>query len=150
VDEIKSVKPLLEVLDGKVRSVPPVWLMRQAGRYLPEYQALRRQAGGFLDLCFRSELAAEATLQPVRRFGLDAAIVFSDILVVPHALGQRVAFEEGEGPRLEPIADAASVARLRAEVDQSLLEPVYETVRRVKDGKVRSVPPVWLMRQAGR
>jgi uroporphyrinogen decarboxylase len=134
VDETKSVKPLLEVLDGKAQSVPPVWLMRQAGRYLPEYQALRRRAGGFLDLCFRSELAAEATLQPVRRFGFDAAILFSDILVVPHALGQRVTFEEGGGPRLEPVADAASVARLRVEVDHCVLAPVYETVQRVKSG----------------
>src|SRR3979411_1355111 len=88
--------------------------MRQAGRYLPEYQALRKRAGGFLELCFRSELAAEATLQPVRRFSFDAAILFSDILVIPHALGQRVQFEEGEGPRLEPIADSVLIHPLAA------------------------------------
>src|SRR5438067_4614636 len=129
---MRSVKLLLQALDGSVQPIPPVWLMRQAGRYLPEYRAVRQQAGGFLKLCFCPELAAEVTLQPVRRFGFDAAILFSDILVVPHALGQRVEFEEGEGPRLEPVADAAAIGRLRGELDQSLLAPVYETVRLVK------------------
>jgi len=132
VNETRQVKPLLEALDGRARPIPPIWLMRQAGRYLPEYQALRKQAGGFLELCFRPKLAAEATLQPVRRFGFDAAIVFSDILVIPHALGQRVEFDTGEGPRLEPLGDSASVERLRAELDQDALEPVYETIRLVK------------------
>jgi len=132
VNEIERVKPLLEALDGRTRPIPPVWLMRQAGRYLPEYRALRKRAGGFLDLCFQPELAAEATLQPVRRFGFDAAILFSDILVIPHALGQRVAFEEGEGPRLEPVADAASISQLCDEIDHGVLEPVYEAVRLVK------------------
>src|SRR4029079_16696587 len=84
---------------------PPLWLMRQAGRYLPEYRALREKAAGFLDLCFDSKRAAEITLQPIRRFGFDAAILFSDILVVPHALGQRVTFVEGEGPRLDALRD---------------------------------------------
>ena len=112
--------------------MPPVWMMRQAGRYLPEYRAVREKAGGFLDLCFNPELAAEVTLQPVRRFGFDAAILFSDILVVPLALGRKLWFVEGEGPQLEPLADAAAAMALRQDVDQKLLAPIYETVRRVK------------------
>ncbi len=125
-------KSLLRVLSGERESVPPVWMMRQAGRYLPEYREVRARAGGFLDLCFNSELAAEVTLQPVRRFDLDAAILFSDILVIPHALGQTVRFVEGEGPRLNPLPDAAALNSLRREADQAILAPVYETVRRVK------------------
>ena len=125
-------KPLLRVLSGHCEKVPPVWLMRQAGRYLPEYRELRGQAGSFLDLCFNPKLAAEVTLQPIRRFGFDAAILFSDILVIPHALGQRVTFAEGEGPRLEPIDDPAALGRLPREVDQKCLEPIYETIARVK------------------
>jgi uroporphyrinogen decarboxylase len=108
--------------------------MRQAGRYLPEYQSVRQKAGDFLTLCFTPELAAEVTLQPVRRFGFDAAILFSDILVVPHALGQAVRFTVGEGPQLDPIADRAGLARLAAELDQEVLAPVYETVRQVRTG----------------
>ena len=107
-------------------------MMRQAGRYLPEYRAVREKAGGFLDLCFNPELAAEVTLQPVRRFGFDAAILFSDILVVPLALGRKVEFLSGEGPRLEPLADAEELAGLRETIDQNVVAPVYETVRRVK------------------
>ena len=107
--ESPGIKPLLSVLEGQRQAMPPVWMMRQAGRYLPEYRAVREKAGGFLDLCFTPELAAEVTLQPVRRFGFDAAILFSDILVVPHALGRKVWFAEGEGPRLEPLADAKRV-----------------------------------------
>jgi uroporphyrinogen decarboxylase len=106
--------------------------MRQAGRYLPEYRALRAKAGGFLDLVFNPEFAAEVTLQPIRRFGFDAAILFSDILVVPHALGQEVAFAAGEGPQLDPIADRMAFERLSSELDHDLLAPVYETIRIVK------------------
>src|ERR1700723_1329247 len=124
-------KPLLDVLTGHRQKVPPIWLMRQAGRYLPEYRELRRRAGNFLELCFNPEFAAEVTLQPIRRFGFDAAILFSDILVIPHALGQRVSFEEGEGPKLEALREPATLARLRAELDQSVLAPVYETIARV-------------------
>jgi uroporphyrinogen decarboxylase len=125
-------KPLLDVLDHRRRSPPPVWLMRQAGRYLPEYQAVRQKAGDFLKLCFTPELAVEVTLQPVRRFGFDAAILFSDILVVPHALGQAVWFAAGEGPRLDPISDRQGIERLKPELDQGALAPVYETIREVK------------------
>src|SRR6516165_2207554 len=99
--------------------------MRQAGRYLPEYRALRAKAASFLDLCFDAEQAAEITLQPVRRFGFDAAILFSDILLVPHALGQRVTFVEGKGPRLEALSDPAVLATLRGEIDHEALTPVY-------------------------
>ena len=125
-------KTLLTVLEGDRQSPPPVWLMRQAGRYLPEYRALRAKAGGFLDLVFAPEFAAEVTLQPVRRFGFDAAILFSDILVVPHALGQQVRFSVGEGPLLDPIADRTAFERLNSEVDHKVLAPVYETIRIVK------------------
>ena len=127
-----GTKPLLRVLEGRREAIPPVWMMRQAGRYLPEYRAVREKAGGFLDLCFNPALAAEVTLQPVRRFGFDAAILFSDILVVPLALGRKVWFVEGEGPRLEPLSDAKALMALRGEANQQVLGPVYETVRRVK------------------
>src|SRR5690349_9046367 len=99
----KAASKLLKVLSGEHENTPPVWLMRQAGRYLSEYRAVREKAGGFLDLCYTPALAAEVTLQPVRRFALDAAILFSDILIVPHALGQRLEFLEGEGPLLDAI-----------------------------------------------
>src|SRR5215813_13528941 len=125
-------KKVLRVLEGKRETIPPVWLMRQAGRYLPEYRSIREKAGGFLDLCFNPELAAEVTLQPIRRFGFDAAILFSDILVVPLALGRKVEFLVGEGPKLEPLGDAAGLATLRESADEDVLAPVYETVRRVK------------------
>jgi uroporphyrinogen decarboxylase len=124
--------PLLDVLKRNVRTPPPVWLMRQAGRYLPEYRELRAKADGFLDLVFTPELAAEVTLQPIRRFGFDAAILFSDILVIPHALGQRIWFVEGEGPQLDPIKDARGIGRLADGVDQNMLAPIYETIRLVK------------------
>ena len=112
--------------------MPPVWFMRQAGRYLPEYRELRAKAGSFLDLCFTPEWAAEVTLQPIRRFHFDAAILFSDILVVPHALGRTVTFEVGEGPRLEPLDDAAKLGTLAASADDKVFAPVYEAVRRVR------------------
>ena len=125
-------KAILDVLNHQPRSPPPIWLMRQAGRYLPEYRALREKAGDFFTLCFTPDLAAEVTLQPVRRFGFDAAILFSDILVIPHALGQGVRFAAGEGPQLDPIADRQALMRLRLELDHGVLAPVYETIRRVK------------------
>src|SRR5580704_4136083 len=99
---------ILKILGNQTCSQPPIWLMRQAGRYLPEYRELRAKAGSFLDLCFSPTLAAEVTLQPMRRFGFDAAILFSDILVVPHALGQTVTFEAGEGPHLAPVIESAA------------------------------------------
>src|SRR5512135_78634 len=113
----RPAKPVIDALRGGRRHIPPVWLMRQAGRYLPEYRAIRQQAGSFLDLCFTPELAAEATLQPIRRFGFDAAILFSDILVVPLALGRKLWFVEGEGPRLEPLSDAKTLRSLQSAVD---------------------------------
>lgn len=122
----------LRALSGETLPKPPLWLMRQAGRYLPEYRELRAKAGGFLDLCYNPEWAAEVTLQPIRRFGFDAAILFSDILVIPHALGQKLWFAQGEGPRLEPVADEARFREIREEIDPDVLAPVYETVRRVK------------------
>lgn len=125
-------KSLLKVLDGVRQDVPPVWMMRQAGRYLPEYRELRAKAGSFLDLCFTPEFAAEVTLQPIRRFGFDAAILFSDILVIPHALGRKVWFVEGEGPRLEPLSDAKMLAGVSGDIEEKRIAPVYETVRRVK------------------
>jgi uroporphyrinogen decarboxylase len=106
--------------------------MRQAGRYLPEYRALRAKAGGFLDMCFTPEYAAEITLQPIRRFGFDGAVIFSDILVIPHALGRAVRFEAGEGPRLDPLDTPEAVATLAKQADFTILEPVYEALRRVR------------------
>ncbi|HVG80920.1 MAG TPA: uroporphyrinogen decarboxylase [Methylomirabilota bacterium] len=124
-------KPLLRALAGERVAPAPIWLMRQAGRYLPEYRALRAKAGGFLDMCFTPEHATEITLQPIRRFGFDAAILFSDILVVPWALGQRVRFEEGRGPVLEPIAPE-TLERLERQAVVERLRPVFETVRQVR------------------
>jgi uroporphyrinogen decarboxylase len=127
-----SHKPLLAALAGEQRLRPPIWLMRQAGRYLPEYRAIRARAETFLDFCYTPALAVEATLQPIRRFGFDAAILFSDILVVPDALGRRVSFESGEGPRLDPIEDERDVLRLAEEPDWNRLAPVFETIDRVR------------------
>jgi uroporphyrinogen decarboxylase len=125
-------KPFIDVLSGQRQAIPPVWMMRQAGRYLPEYREVRAKAGGFLDLCFTPELAAEVTLQPMRRFDFDAAIIFSDILVIPYALGRSVRFEVGEGPRLEPLDDPAKVAALSPRADFAQLEPVLAALRIVR------------------
>ncbi len=126
------VKPLLENLAGRPTRRPPVWLMRQAGRYLPEYRALRTNAKNFIDFCLNPELATEVTLQPVRRFGMDGAILFADILLIPHALGQSVAFVENEGPRLEPIRDAAGLAKLSDTRAAEILSPVMQTIKNVR------------------
>ena len=127
-----AAKPFLDVLSGSRQASPPIWMMRQAGRYLPEYRELRAKAGSFLDLCFTPEYAAEVTLQPIRRFGFDAAIIFSDILVIPHALGRTVRFEVGEGPRLDPMDTPEKIKNLARQADFSTLEPVFETLRRVR------------------
>lgn len=124
-------KPLLKTVMGERQARPPIWIMRQAGRYLPEYREVRARAGSFLDLCYTPELAAEVTLQPLRRFDLDAAILFSDILVIPDALGQEVGFETGEGPRLEPITPEG-LGKLEPDNIIPRLAPVLETVSRVK------------------
>lgn len=125
-------KLLIRSLRGEKLERPPIWLMRQAGRYLPEYRATRTKAGGFLDLCFTPDLAVEVTLQPIERFGLDAAILFSDILVVPHALGQAVRFEEGKGPLLDPLVGENDLTRLSMSRFHAGLQPVYETLRQLK------------------
>ncbi len=103
--------PLMQALAGQRRAPPPIWLMRQAGRYLPEYREIRKNVTSFLDLCFTPELAIEVTLQPIRRFAMDAAILFSDILVIPYALGQKVDFVEGTGPVLEPVRSGDDLRR---------------------------------------
>ena len=125
-----SYKPLLSVLQGKKAGKTPIWLMRQAGRYLPEYRALRADKGGFLELVYDSEAAAEITMQPIRRFGFDGAILFSDILIIPYALGQELRFEAGEGPRLSPPLTDAALASLHPVPGR--LEPIYRTVEKVK------------------
>ncbi|MDO5646533.1 uroporphyrinogen decarboxylase [Paracoccus sp. (in: a-proteobacteria)] len=123
-------KLLLRALAGETLHTPPIWMMRQAGRYLPEYRATRAQAGDFLSLCYNPDLAAEVTLQPIRRFGFDAAILFADILLVPQALGADLWFVTGEGPRLSTITNADQVAALKpADAIHDRLAPVYETVR---------------------
>jgi len=123
-------KPLLSVLRGERRDPPPMWLMRQAGRYLPEYRELRAGKGGFLELVYDPEAAAEVTVQPLRRFDFDGAILFSDILIVPHAIGQDLWFEAGEGPRLAPRMGEGRIRDLKPALER--LEPIYETVRLVK------------------
>lgn len=126
------MKPFLRALAGETLETPPIWLMRQAGRYLPEYRKVRSGVSGFLELCYTPKLAAEVTLQPIRRYGFDAAILFSDILVVPDALGQEVTFVEGEGPRLDPVTCTADLSTLSTNWIRQRLEPVFETIGLVK------------------
>ena len=133
------MKLLLKNLQGEATGRPPVWLMRQAGRYLPEYRALRANAKNFIAFCLNPELATEVTLQPVRRFGVDAAILFADILLVPHALGQGVTFVENEGPKLEPIRDAAALAQLSDARLAETLQPVMQTIKGVRAALPRDV-----------
>ena len=130
----KAERLVVEVLKGRAAvGRIPIWMMRQAGRYLPEYRETRAKAGSFLDLCYSPELATEVTLQPIRRYGFDAAILFSDILVVPQAMGQKLWFEEGAGPRLDPIEDGSGVAKLDVSGVCDRLAPVLETVARVRE-----------------
>jgi uroporphyrinogen decarboxylase len=126
------MKPLLRALRGEALPRPPIWLMRQAGRYLPEYRALRAKAKDFMDLALNPELAVEVTLQPIRRFGMDGAILFADILLIPHALGQKLEFLAGEGPRLEPIRDAVGLAKLSDARAADVLAPVMQTIKGVR------------------
>jgi uroporphyrinogen decarboxylase len=131
------VKPFLQVFRAGASKTPPIWLMRQAGRYLPEYREIRGRASSFLEFCYAPEMAIEATLQPIHRFGFDAAIIFSDILVIPDALGQKVRFAEGEGPRLDPIERPEHLSILASVLDSERLAPVYEALR----GVSRALPP---------
>lgn len=124
-------KAFLDVLKGRENARRPIWMMRQAGRYLPEYRDVRKQAGSFLALCGDPKLASEVTLQPLRRFDLDAAIIFADILLLPKALGQKLEFQEGEGPVLEPVSDTSSVAALSSSGTMAELEPVFDALDRV-------------------
>jgi len=142
-------KPLLRALGGEAVWPPPLWLMRQAGRYLPEYRAVRAQAGDFIALCTTPDLATEVTLQPIRRFGMDAAILFSDILMVPWAMGQPLRFAEGEGPLLEPVRDAAAIGALEAGAVVERAAPILETVRRVRAALEAEAPRVALIGFAG-
>ena len=124
-------KRFIRALKGEVLTPPPFWLMRQAGRYLPEYRETRGEAGGFLDLCYNPELATEVTLQPLRRYGMDAAILFADILVIPDALGQKVSFVKGEGPKLDPLNGAEDLDKLDLDAIHETLGPIYETLSRL-------------------
>ena len=126
-----ETRKIVSVLEGKTLTPPPIWLMRQAGRYLPEYRQTRAKAGGFLDLCYTPDFAVEVTLQPIRRYAFDAAILFSDILVIPDALNRNVRFVQGEGPQMDPI-DVSGIEALKAEGILSHLAPVMETVRRLR------------------
>jgi uroporphyrinogen decarboxylase len=130
---IDQTKPLLRALAGETLTPPPWWLMRQAGRYLPEYRATRARARDFVEMCLTPAVAAELTLQPVRRYRMDGAILFSDILMLPYALGQALTFREGQGPILEPIENHAGISRLKPSQIMSRLEPVFDAVRRVAE-----------------
>ncbi len=134
----RPLKHFLKQFSGEAAWPPPIWLMRQAGRYLPEYREVRRTTGGFLDLCYTPKLAAEVTLQPIRRYGFDAAILFSDILVVPHALGQDVRFVEGEGPRLEPITCSEDLKILNVDKAGEKYDIIAETVARLSQDLPKS------------
>jgi uroporphyrinogen decarboxylase len=127
----RPTKAILRVLNGEPVWPLPIWIMRQAGRYLPEYRETRKQAGSFLDLCYNPRLAEEVTLQPIRRFGFDASILFSDILVIPHALGQDVRFVENEGPKLDPVTSQTDLSRLADELPLERLDPVFDTLDRL-------------------
>lgn len=131
-DDLTLDNLFMKTLKGEKANRPPIWMMRQAGRYLPEYRALRAKARSFLEFCYTPELATEATLQPIKRFGFDAAILFSDILVVPDALGQKVDFLEGEGPRLTPVTNQEELGNLRPEIDLNHLRPVFEAIKLVR------------------
>ena len=144
-----SDKPMLRALAGEAVWPPPLWLMRQAGRYLPEYRELRAQAGDFITLCTTPELAAEVTLQPIRRFGMDGAILFSDILMLPWALGQPLRFAEGEGPVLAPVRNAEGLATLAPERVAEAITPILETVRLVREALDAHAPRVALIGFAG-
>ncbi len=128
--ESQTSKKFLSALQGEVQTVPPFWFMRQAGRYLPEYRELRQKAGGFLDMVYNPEFAIEVTMQPLRRFDMDAAILFSDILVIPHALGQKLEFVAGEGPKLDAVRDLEALGKLS--FSDSILDPVYDSVSGIR------------------
>jgi uroporphyrinogen decarboxylase len=129
----RKTKPLLRALGGEALTPPPWWLMRQAGRYLPEYRAIRARAKGFVEMCLTPTVAAELTLQPVHRYHMDGAILFSDILMLPYALGQKLTFREGEGPILEPTENYADIRRLKPSQTLSRLEPVFNAVHRIAE-----------------
>src|SRR4051812_40725006 len=130
----RAAKPFLQVFAGDPVWPPPIWLMRQAGRYLPEYRAVRAKAGNFIALCTTPEFAVEATLQPIRRYRFDAAILFSDILMVPWALGQGLDYREGEGPVLPPLRSVADIGSLQLDRMESAIQPILQTVRGVRRG----------------
>jgi len=136
---LPTTQPLMNVLAGRKSERRPIWFMRQAGRYLPEYRKLREQAGSFLELCYSPELAAEVTLQPLRRYDLDAAIIFADILVVPHAMGNGLSFVEGEGPKLETVRGSLDLSRLKAGLKSTQFESVAESVSRVRRDLASSI-----------
>jgi uroporphyrinogen decarboxylase len=127
-----TVKPILQTLSGQVNNTPPLWVMRQAGRYLPEYRKLRAGASSFIDFCLNPKMASEATLQPIKRFDLDAAIVFADILLIPYAMGRDVRFVAGEGPKLRPLTQDDNLKSVQEKWDLSLLESVGETLERTR------------------